>query len=103
MHSQLYINQYLIPVNSPYIFLDKKLFMEHCAEDMCNMVVMVENLTNAHVQVLAQHVDSEIGLLDGIAQEVHGVASPTDYKHFKFWLPNRNNLSLVLESREGYF
>ena len=103
MHSIIYINDYQHELNTPYLLLDTNIFTEHCHAASCVVVIVFSNLTKSNVQVLAQYIDQEIGLLDGISQEIFTVASASVYKKFKFWIPNKEEINIILESKEGRF
>lgn len=102
-YSDVYINEFKIQVSTSSFNLDHKTIAEHCVSEYCSIVVVIQNLTKTNVQLLVQYIGQETGLLDGISQEVFTVASSNDYKNFKFWLPNKNELNVILESKQGYF
>jgi hypothetical protein len=55
------------------------------------------------IDVVAQYVDADIKLLDGIAHETHSLIIKNEPRKFLYWLVNPTNTSVFLESIHGRY
>lgn len=98
------INDKSFNFNTNHFIIPKEFMETECMRSIeCEVSIYFTNMQGSQVQAIAQSSGKELTLLDGLAQDVYAVASPNVPKYFKYYLVNKVNTTLFVESKKGYF